>query len=34
VDVQYEGPATSPLGKNFYATRTVSWWDRWFGVDA
>ena len=34
VDVEYEGPATSPLGKNFYATRTVSWWDRWFGVDA
>ena len=34
VDVLYEGPATSPLGKNFYATRTVSWWDKWFGIHA
>ena len=34
VDVSYEGPATSPLGKNFYATRTVSWWDKWFGIHA
>ena len=32
VEVNYDGPATSPLGKNFYATRTVSWWDRWFGT--
>ena len=32
VAVTYDGPATSPLGKNFYVTRTASFWDRWFGV--
>mgnify|MGYP006133613613 FL=1 len=32
VEVTYDGPATSPLGKNFYVTRTASVWDRWFGV--
>mmetsp|Transcript_22575 Transcript_22575/g.55889 ORF Transcript_22575/g.55889 Transcript_22575/m.55889 type:complete len:360 (-) Transcript_22575:953-2032(-) len=31
-DVRYDPPAASPLGKNFYATRTVSWLDRWFGI--
>ena len=34
VEVTYDGPATSPLGKNFYVTRTVSFWDRWFGTHA
>jgi len=32
VAVRYDGPATSPLGKNFYVTRKVSFWDRWFGI--
>ena len=32
VSVTYDGPASSPLGKNFYVTRTASAWDRWFGV--
>ena len=27
----YDGPVTSPLGKNFYVSRTVSFWDTWFG---
>jgi hypothetical protein len=32
VEVTYDGPATSPLGKNFYVTRTATVWDRWFGT--
>ena len=32
VEVTYDGPATSPLGKNFYVTRTAGAWDRWFGT--
>lgn len=32
VEVSYDGPATSPLGKNFYVTRTATVWDRWFGT--
>ena len=32
VEVAYDGPATSPLGKNFYVTRTAGVWDRWFGT--
>lgn len=32
VDVKYSGPATSPLGKCFYVTRTATAWDWWFGV--
>ena len=32
--VEYAGPASSPLGVCFYATRGGSAWDRWFGVRA
>jgi len=32
--VEYAGPARSPLGVCFYATRGGSAWDRWFGVRA